>query len=85
MTQKKLTLTIGTFVLLAFWGEEEIQVVANMGPAKDLPNIWPTTGLLGFEMDSPLTAFLVGASKLVAISFTVAGGLRGGKVLRDCR
>jgi hypothetical protein len=63
---------------VAFWGEEEIQIVANMGPAKDLPNIWPTCGLIGFEMNSPWHAFLVGVAKLIAISFTVAGGLRGG-------
>jgi len=62
----------------AFWGEEEIQVVANMGMAKDLPNIWPTTGLTGFEIDSPSHIFLMGCAKLVAVSFTVAGGLRGG-------
>jgi hypothetical protein len=67
------------FVPTAFWGEEEIQVVANMGPAKDLPNIWPTTGLFGFEMDGPWKAAIVGFTKLIAISFTVAGGLRGGK------
>ena len=56
-----------------------------MGPAKDLPNIWPTTGLTGFEMDSPLTVLIMGFSKLIAVSFTVAGGLRGGKcsVLND--
>mmetsp|Transcript_53317 Transcript_53317/g.129594 ORF Transcript_53317/g.129594 Transcript_53317/m.129594 type:complete len:474 (-) Transcript_53317:280-1701(-) len=74
---------IATSVLVphtAFWGEEEIQIVANMGPAKDLPNIWPTTGLLGFEMDSPLNAVIVGFTKLIAISFTVAGGLRGGYI-----
>lgn len=62
----------------AFWGEEEIQVVANMGMAKDLPNIWPTTGLTGFEIDSPFKVFLMGCAKLLAVSFTVAGGLRGG-------
>jgi hypothetical protein len=65
-------------IFVAFWGEEEIQVVANMGPAKDLPNIWPTTGLSRFEMDSPFHAFVVGVGKLIAISFTVGGGLRGG-------
>lgn len=64
----------------AFWGEEEIQVVATMGPAKDLPNIWPTTGLIGFEMDTPLKVLIMGFSKLVAVSFTVAGGLRGGYI-----
>lgn len=63
----------------AFWGEEEIQVVANMEPAKNLPNLWPATGLIGFEMDGPGKAFIVGFTKLIAISFTVAGGLRGGK------
>jgi H+/Cl- antiporter ClcA len=65
----------------AFWGEDEIQVVATMGPAKDLPNIWPTTGLIGFEMDTPFKVFLVGSCKLIAVSFTVAGGLRGGTLL----
>ena len=68
----------------AFWGEDEIQVVATMGPAKDLPIIWPTTGLIGFEMDSPFKVFLVGCTKLIAVSFTVAGGLRGGTLLRYC-
>lgn len=64
----------------AFWGEDEIQVVATMGPAKDLPNIWPTTGLIGFEMDSPFKVFVMGCTKLIAVSFTVAGGLRGGYI-----
>jgi len=64
----------------AFWGEEEIQVIATMGPAKDLPNIWPPTGLVGFEMDGPFQVFLVGCFKLISISFTVAGGLRGGYI-----
>jgi len=64
----------------AFWGEEEIQVVATMGPAKDLPIIWPTTGFIGFEMDSPSKVFVMGCAKLVAVSFTVAGGLRGGYI-----
>lgn len=49
-----------------------------MGAAKDLPNIWPTEGWTGFEMNTPFKVFLMGCSKLVAISFTVAGGLRGG-------
>jgi len=78
----------GSFVILMgvlvpqtmFWGEEEIQVVANMGPAKNLPNVWPTAGYTGFEMDSALTSFITGMAKLVAISFTVAGGLRGGYI-----
>jgi H+/Cl- antiporter ClcA len=62
----------------AFWGEEEIQVVANMLPAKELPNIWPTEGLIGFEIDGPFSIFIMGCCKLIAVSFTVAGGLRGG-------
>ena len=49
-----------------------------MGPAKDLPNIWPPEGLIGFEMDTPFKVFIVGCCKLIAVSFTVAGGLRGG-------
>ena len=68
-------------IVTAFWGEEEIQVVATMGQAKDLPNIWPTQGLTGFELNGPLQVFLMGCSKLVAVSFTVAGGLRGGKLV----
>jgi H+/Cl- antiporter ClcA len=78
----------GIFVVLVgilvpqtmFWGEEEFQVVATMGPTKDLPFLWPATGLTGFKMDSPWKAFIVGMTKLVAISFTVAGGLRGGYI-----
>jgi hypothetical protein len=49
-----------------------------MGAAKDLPNIWPTEGWTGFEIDTPFKVFIMGCSKLLAISFTVAGGLRGG-------
>jgi hypothetical protein len=60
-----------------FWGEDEFQSVATMGPAKDVPNVWPKTGLSGFEMDSPWNAFVLGMCKMIAISFTVAGGLRG--------
>lgn len=78
----------GIFVILTgvlvphtmFWGEEEIQIVANMRPANELPNVWPTTGYTGFEMDSAGASFLVGMTKMVAISFTVAGGLRGGYI-----
>lgn len=61
-----------------FWGEYEIQVIATMSPASSLPHIWPASGLIKFEMDSFLTCLLVGFAKLVAISFTVAGGYRGG-------
>jgi H+/Cl- antiporter ClcA len=63
-----------------FWGEEEFQTIATMGPAKDLPTVWPTAGFSGFEMDTPWKALVVGFAKLIAISFTVAGGLRGGYI-----
>lgn len=61
-----------------FWGESEIQTIATMAPADTLENIWPTYGATYFEMDSPWKALLVGVAKMVAISFTVAGGYRGG-------
>jgi H+/Cl- antiporter ClcA len=65
---------------LCLRGEEEFQVVATMGPASELPYVWPTTGFSGFEMDTAWKAFIVGMGKLVAVSFTVAGGLRGGYI-----
>jgi len=61
-----------------FWGEAEFQTIATMSPAADLEHIWPTSGLIGFEMDTGWKAFLVGVCKIVAISATVAGGYRGG-------
>jgi H+/Cl- antiporter ClcA len=61
-----------------FWGEFEIQTIATLAPADTLEHIWPTSGLFGFEMDSFWTCVLVAVAKLVAISFTVAGGYRGG-------
>jgi H+/Cl- antiporter ClcA len=63
-----------------FWGEAEFEIVANMGPTADLPTLFPAGGLFGFEMDTPFKAFITGLAKLVAISFTVAGGLRGGYI-----
>ena len=63
-----------------FWGESEFQTIATMAPASTLEHIWPTHGLLGFEMNSAGTALLVGVAKLVAISFSVAGGYRGGYI-----
>lgn len=61
-----------------FWAEGEFPVLVTMGPAKDLPYVWPTHGLMGFELNTPWDAVIVGLAKLLAISFTVAGGLRGG-------
>ena len=70
---------IGMFVpQTMFWGEFEFPVLATASPASDLPHVWPTAGLIGFEMNSFLTCVIVGTCKLVAISFTVAGGYRGG-------
>ena len=61
-----------------FWGETEFQTIASLSPASTLPHVWPTSGLFGFEMNSTWTCFTVGLTKLIAISFTVAGGYRGG-------
>jgi H+/Cl- antiporter ClcA len=61
-----------------FWGEYEFQTIATLAPAATLPHVWPTTGLFHFEMNSFVTSLLVGVGKLVAISFTVCGGYRGG-------
>jgi H+/Cl- antiporter ClcA len=61
-----------------FWGESEFGSISSLSPASTLENIWPTTGLLGFELTSAKSAFLMGFAKMVAISFTVAGGYRGG-------
>lgn len=63
-----------------FWGEFEFQTIATLAPVSTLSHIWPTVGLFGFEMNSFETALLTGVAKLVAISFTVAGGYRGGYI-----
>lgn len=67
-----------------FWGEYEFQTIATLGPANDLHHIWPTNGgvpFLHFELhDNAWSPLLVGIAKLVAISFTVAGGYRGGYI-----
>jgi H+/Cl- antiporter ClcA len=63
-----------------FWGESEFQAVSTMGPTKGLDHIWPTSGLIGFEMDNGWKALVVGLTKLIAISFTVCGGYRGGYI-----
>ena len=73
--------TIGMLVpQTMFWGEWEFPVLATLSPASDLPHVWPTTGLIGFEMNSCLNCLIVGFCKLLAISFTVAGGYRGGYI-----
>ena len=78
---------IGAFFLLLigvliprtlFWGEAEFQTLATGANASELPHVFPQTGLLGLQMDTFGTAMCVGFFKMVAISFTVAGGYRGG-------
>lgn len=61
-----------------FWGEFEMQTIGSLAPASTLQHIWPTSGLFNFEITGFFSAFLVGIAKLVAVSFTVAGGYRGG-------
>lgn len=61
-----------------FWGEFEFQTISSLSSSSTLPHVWPTSGLLGFEMNSFGTAMLVGFGKLIAISLTVSGGYRGG-------
>ena len=63
-----------------FWGEYEFQTVSTLSPASTLEHIWPTTGATGFELDSFWACIIMGLAKLVAISFTVAGGYRGGYI-----
>lgn len=61
-----------------FWGEFEMQTIGSLSPASTLTHIWPTNGLTGFEITGFFSAFVLGVAKLVAVSFTVAGGYRGG-------
>lgn len=61
-----------------FWGEFEMQTIGSLSLSSALPHIWPTSGMTGFEITGFFSAALVGVCKLLAISFTVAGGYRGG-------
>ncbi len=71
--------TIGSLVpQTMFWGEFEFQTVSSLAPTKDLAHIWPAGGLTDLEITGFSSALLVGFAKLAAISFTVAGGYRGG-------
>lgn len=63
-----------------FWGEYEFQTIATMSPASTLPHAFPAKSIVGFEMHNFTTCLLVGLAKLVCISFTVAGGYRGGYI-----
>lgn len=71
--------TIGIFIPhTLFWGEFEFEQIALASPAFNLTHVFPTQGFVSFEMDSATNSFLVGMFKIIAISFTVAGGYRGG-------
>ena len=61
-----------------FWGEEEFEVIVTSEPSNKLQHVYPTSGLIHFEIDCAYKALLVGTCKLIAISFTIAGGYRGG-------
>jgi H+/Cl- antiporter ClcA len=63
-----------------FWGEFEFQAIATMANTSELTHIWPQQGMLDFQMTGFWSALLVGVAKLIAISFTVAGGFRGGYI-----
>lgn len=61
-----------------FWGENEMQTIGSLSPSTALPHIWPKQGIINFEVTGFLSAAIVGIAKMIAISFTVAGGYRGG-------
>lgn len=61
-----------------FWGEAEFQTLATGADANTLPHVFPQLGLLGLQMNTFGTAMAVGICKMIAISFSVAGGYRGG-------
>jgi len=61
-----------------FWGELEFQTIATGAPAAELPHVFPTGGWLQLELNTARTALLIGLLKMIAISFTVAAGYRGG-------
>jgi H+/Cl- antiporter ClcA len=63
-----------------FWGEFEFQTIAKMLPTSTLPHIWPQKGMFDFQMTGFWTALTVGVAKLIAVSFTVGGGFRGGYI-----
>lgn len=52
--------------------------MATGAHASELPHVFPQLGILGLQMDTFGTAMAVGICKMIAISFTVAGGYRGG-------
>jgi H+/Cl- antiporter ClcA len=65
-------------VTALFWGEFEFQTLATLAPASSLIHIWPTAGLIGWEVTGFSSVLITGFAKLLAISLTVSGGYRGG-------
>lgn len=63
----------------AFWGEFEMQTIASLGKTP-LTHLWPPGGLTNFSIDTPSHLAILGVVKLLAISFTVHGGFRGGYI-----
>jgi len=56
-----------------------MQTIATLGKAP-LAHLWPAGGLTNFTIDTPLNLVILGIVKLLAISFTVHGGFRGGYI-----
>jgi H+/Cl- antiporter ClcA len=63
-----------------FWSEEEFQNIAIMDRIINFPHVWPPISITGFEMHNFITASIVGIAKLITISFSIAGGFRGGVI-----
>ncbi|GAB0492822.1 hypothetical protein MMPV_004092 [Pyropia vietnamensis] len=56
-----------------------MQTIASLGKTP-LAHLWPTGGLTNFTIDTPSHLAILGVVKLLAISFTVHGGFRGGYI-----
>ena len=61
-----------------FWAEYEAQTIISKG-ANPLPHVNPNVGIFGaYSLENPIVLFAIGIFKLLAISFTVLAGYRGG-------
>lgn len=79
VTGASVVLLIGIFIpRTLFWGESEFQTLATGADASELPHVFPKIGLFGMSMETFGEAMAIGVAKMVAISFTVAAGYRGG-------
>lgn len=56
-----------------------MQTIASLGKTP-LTHLWPPGGLTNFSIDTPSHLAILGVVKLLAISFTVHGGFRGGYI-----